>query len=209
MTKTLYLAIGWIIVIVFGLTALVTLAALVNWIKISDFYLQKLFIALILEIVSAGFFLFRAGFGDKRVPYTGEWSGNIYWADDWAIELMDPDKTKNFVPVNPRAEGEVYIYCSSEGLYKCFATWSLKNNDEDFSKSAVLGNNFVFSEEKKLISFDFKAYARKILKEDDRMGPSPLYRVIVEEDLPHKLTAKMIIPQNNNRAVASLILERS
>lgn len=204
----LYLVVGWIILIAFAATLFITIGALINKISIKEFYLKRLFASLILEIIAAAFFLFYNGPDNKMKPYTGEWTGAIHWTDEWSKELMiSGDSTRKFIPINPRAEGEVYIYSTKEGVYKCFATWTLKNSDYDFSKSAALGSNFIFSDKHKLLSFDFKAHSRLILRDVDKMGPSPLYKVVVEEESPMRIKGKMIIPQKNDKQVATIILE--
>ncbi len=57
----LFKVIGWIIVAAFAVTFAITILSLIGKVQIEDAYKKKLFNALILEIVSAGFFLFYEG----------------------------------------------------------------------------------------------------------------------------------------------------
>ena len=59
MKQTFYLVIGWIVVGGFGATVIVTLLGLVGYLRIPERYLGKLFVLVVLELASCGFFMFR------------------------------------------------------------------------------------------------------------------------------------------------------
>ena len=72
--QTIYLAIGWVIVLAFTVTFIVTILALCKKIEMKPSYLGMLFTKLVLEIVAAGFFIFKHGVGQVP-PYdiSGVW----------------------------------------------------------------------------------------------------------------------------------------
>lgn len=59
-------AMTWIIVAIFGTTAIITLLGMMKKISIKQSYLNKLFVALILEIVAAGFLIFQRGLSPEQ-----------------------------------------------------------------------------------------------------------------------------------------------
>lgn len=61
----LFLTVAWAIVLAFIATLIVTLLGVTNVIKFSNKkYLDKLFVAVILEVVAVGFLIFKTGFSD-------------------------------------------------------------------------------------------------------------------------------------------------
>lgn len=62
----IYQVIGWMVVTLFGLTAIVTLLSLIGKLQIDPGYQKKLFNSLILEIVAAGFFLFYEAYSQSH-----------------------------------------------------------------------------------------------------------------------------------------------
>jgi len=145
----------------------------------------------------------------KAKPFVGEWEGLIDWHPDWALELMNPqNKREGFIPDNPRAEGDVGIYCSSRGVYKCSAFWTLKHGENVFSLSVVIGSEFIFSTDKKLESFIFKAHVRAIVEPGAEMGGSKLYTVVVTDQSADHITGNMILPLSNDRVIGVLKLKR-
>lgn len=65
---TLYTAIGWIVILGFAATLTITLLGLIGKVTIRDGYMKALFSAMILEIISAGFFLFYQGSEPRLDP---------------------------------------------------------------------------------------------------------------------------------------------
>ena len=59
MKQTLYLAIGWIVVVGFGATVIMTLFGLVGYLRIPERYFRKLFVLVLVELVGCGFFMFQ------------------------------------------------------------------------------------------------------------------------------------------------------
>jgi len=96
---------GYLFLVIFGLTALLTLLSLPNWIVIPDVYRKTLFRALILEVVGAIIIVFTnhfindSGEGTKHIIKTENW---IALSLDSAqiiqprIEIVSPDTTYEF-----------------------------------------------------------------------------------------------------------------
>jgi hypothetical protein len=177
MQTTLYYIVAFIVVIIFAATAFVTLGAVINKIKIRDGFLNILFTKLIIEVIAAFFFIFYAGPAPKVPPYTGEWSGKVFWTEEWAKTLMDPkNQNPNFAAINPRSEGWLYIYQTPSGVYRGFSQWTVKNGDETLAVAAVDADNFKFdASHKSLLSFDVRAFARRANGQSTYNGPSPNY----------------------------------
>lgn len=71
----LYIVIGWIVVVAFAITFIVTIFSLIGKISIEQKYFKFLFFKLLLEIVAAGFFLFYSGVQPlaSTPDLVGEW----------------------------------------------------------------------------------------------------------------------------------------
>lgn len=207
--KALYYTVGWIVIVAFAVTLFITIGALIGHFYIEPRYLKILFVKLILEVIAAALFLFYRGPGTETSSYSGEWHGTVSWYDDWAVKLMNPEgKLTNFTPVNPRSEGELYVYQAASGIYKGFSTWTVKNDDTALSVAAVLANNFTFTPEGSLISFDLRAHSRRVIIEGTGYGPSPLYTWHFKEDGKSKLKGKMTtIFDGKEIEVGSVLLE--
>lgn len=66
---SMFNVVGWTIVITFVVTTIITLLALVGVIQLADStYLGRLFTVLIIEVIAAGFFLFRWGMKPSNRP---------------------------------------------------------------------------------------------------------------------------------------------
>ena len=66
----LFQTVAWVIVIAFIATTVVTLLGVTKVIQFADKkYLDKLFIAVVLEVVAVGFLIFRTGFDDISVYF--------------------------------------------------------------------------------------------------------------------------------------------
>lgn len=64
--RILVRAIGWVVVVAFAVTFSVTIVALTtNKLTIAPSYLKGLFVSLIIEVISASFFLFYKGIGEE------------------------------------------------------------------------------------------------------------------------------------------------
>ncbi|MGH6925886.1 MAG: hypothetical protein ACRED5_19345 [Propylenella sp.] len=62
--------VGWTIVLAFIATTIVTLLSLAGVIKLANRkYLDRLFVVLVIEIVAAGFFIFRTGFSPEQAYF--------------------------------------------------------------------------------------------------------------------------------------------
>ena len=68
-TTTLGMIVGWIVVVGFGATILITLLALIGYLPlVKEKYLGKLFALVVVELVGAGFWLFDATFQPPEPP---------------------------------------------------------------------------------------------------------------------------------------------
>jgi hypothetical protein len=191
----LYYAVGWTVIVAFAVTLFITIGALIGRFKIQPRYLNALFVKLILEVVAAALFLFYRGPGEELPPYSGEWRGTVSWTDDWARKLMNPTNSiPDFTPINPRSEGELYIYRAPNRVYKGFSTWTVKNNETTMSVAAVLANNFIFTPKGNLVSFDVRAHSRRNMTEGSAYGPSPLYTWTFSDVSPTRLKGSMTTP---------------
>lgn len=171
---TLAVAVGWIIVIAFGVTFIVTILALTNAIKLPGRYLPILFTKLVLEIIAGAFFLFYRGVEAQTPPYTGEWNGYVAWEDSWAQKLFNGNNTPGFALANPRSEGVMYLYKARSGNYRAFSQWELRNGEDAYAKVVVTANDFEFDAKGKLTEMDVRAEFRKPLREFV-YGPSITY----------------------------------
>ncbi|HMG76646.1 MAG TPA: hypothetical protein VK582_24430 [Pyrinomonadaceae bacterium] len=63
--RILVRAIGWVVVSAFAITFGVTVVGLLRLVEIQDKYLSRLFASLVIELLSAGFFLFYSGLRDE------------------------------------------------------------------------------------------------------------------------------------------------
>lgn len=208
--RTLYYAIGWTIIVAFAVTLFITVGALIGHFRIEPRYLNALFVKLILEVVAAAFFLFYRGPGEELPPYAGDWQGHVHWTDDWARVLMDAEKISTFKPINPRSEGDLYIYRAGSGVYKSFSTWTVKNSDTAIATVAVVGNNFKFDPKGILKSFDVRAHSRKSLLPKGGYGPSPFYTWRFTEATSHRLVGSMTTMSDGREIeVGTVLLERN
>jgi tetratricopeptide (TPR) repeat protein len=64
--QRVFKVIGWTIVLAFIATTTVTLLAIVGLVRVEEQYLNRLFAVLVIEVVAAGFFLFRQGLNPEQ-----------------------------------------------------------------------------------------------------------------------------------------------
>jgi len=206
--KAVKLAVSWIVVISFAITFLVTISALGGHYRIEEKYLSKLFTALILEIVSAGFFLFYRPVSHTQ-PYTGEWRAIINWTNDFSRILFNyGNKNPNFQPANPRSEGLIVVYLSNSGIYTGFSRWEAKNGEQALSQLLVILGDFRFGPKgrmksvglttafrKQLVPFSYAKYTR--------------YRIEFYEVLDGRLRGKMFVYEEcEEKEVGEVLLEQ-
>jgi hypothetical protein len=207
--STISQAIGWVIVIAFAITFAVTIGALIKKIKIDRRYLTPLFVKLILEVIAAGLFLFYNGFNAcEQPPYAGKWKASIYWKESYAQTLFNFDKVNiNFQPINPRSEGDIYIYVES-GVYRGFSIWETKNGTETYSRLAVIPSHFEFTPSDTLKSFWLKTAIREKTR-DFNYAPFASYRMEFTYVSESKMIGKMILYKDGQEMeVGDVILER-
>ncbi|WP_419937398.1 hypothetical protein [Candidatus Palauibacter sp.] len=73
---------GWVVVVGFVLTMIVTILALVGILNVRETYLKRLFAVLVVEMVGAGFFLFYQSFGrELDAGFDPEPSSEVYLFD--------------------------------------------------------------------------------------------------------------------------------
>jgi hypothetical protein len=206
--KTIKLAVSWVIVISFAITFLVTISALVGRYRIEEKYLSKLFTALILEIVAAGFFLFYHPVS-RAQPYTGEWRAIISWTNDFSRTLFNyGNKNPNFQPVNPRSEGFVFVYLSKSGSYAGFSNWKAQNGELALSQLVVILGDFKFCPDGRVKSIDLTTAFRKQLVPFS-YAKYTRYRMEFYEVLDGRLRGKIILYGNRKeKEVGEVLLEQ-
>ena len=78
-TATLGIIVGWIVVVGFGATILITLLALTGYLPlVKEKYLGKLFALVVVELVGAGFWLFDATFQPPEVTFQPQLPTEVY-----------------------------------------------------------------------------------------------------------------------------------
>lgn len=206
---TLVLVLGWIIVVGFAVTFLVTIGALIGKFKISRKYLALFVTKLVLEVVAAGFFLFYNGITEPRHPYSGEWKGVVFWKDDYARRLLNYEGTDNsFKPANTRSEGNMYLYKSNTGAYAGFSIWATKNGEQTYSQLAVIPSDITFDALGRISSICLKTIFRKPLIQFS-YAPYTHYHMRFTEVSESRLRGKMIAVINDEEVEAGeVILER-
>jgi hypothetical protein len=123
---TLVSVAGWIVVVAFAATFIVSIAALIGWIKVDEKYRSRLFTSCVLKFVAAGCFLFYSGFSHAEPRYCGDWKGTIYWYDDYSQTLFNyQGKTPDFQPLNRVQK----------------ATYTFTNRALESTKDSVLGRS--------------------------------------------------------------------
>ena len=73
--------IGWIVVAGFGITLIATLLGIMGLLKIEKTYLGKLFILMVVEVISAGFFLFYQEFDPPQLVFDPPIPEEVYLFD--------------------------------------------------------------------------------------------------------------------------------
>ncbi|HTG35129.1 MAG TPA: hypothetical protein VLB76_19605 [Thermoanaerobaculia bacterium] len=210
--ENLFEATGWVVLFAFCLTFIVSMLALTKVIRLADpRYLRLLFVKMILEVAAAGFFLFYNGtlnFYNYTAPYTGKWKAQIKWTPEFSQTLFNYDHKSQFVPINPRSEGVVYIV-KFQGSYTGFSLWETKNGGDTYSKLFVLLERFHFKDPKTIDRWDLSTAIRQKIKEFP-YGPFFAYSMeFIQADSNH-MEGKMILQDETGKRVeaGSVFLEK-
>lgn len=177
--------IGWIMVLGFLVTFILTLLGLIGKVKISEYFLKRLFVALILETIGACFHLFL---DNSHNRYTS-WETTVEWNETYADTLFNfQNKTKmkydsNFTILEPISEGKV-IFLFKNNIPSGSGVFTTKNNGETNSKLYVEISNIIL-ENKKLVSFELKTAIRQKVKEFS-YGPFQHYKIIINGTINNK-----------------------
>ncbi|NQT12651.1 MAG: hypothetical protein HQ582_07880 [Planctomycetes bacterium] len=195
----MYLAIGWVVVVAFAVTFIITMLGLVEVIKIKPQYFQPLFYKMVIEIIAAGFFLFYAAFENEPPdPYIGEWSGVLTWdttsdATRTSGTQLRANITRLMVTQTSAGNYSGVMYGRLRGPRNVFCSW--------------VATNFVKDNADALRSFDID-----FLDQPDREYGEILsvpYRLEFDAGGIRKLEGNVLLNQSrrNRKQVGTVLLE--
>ncbi|MDH6305373.1 hypothetical protein M2459_001826 [Parabacteroides sp. PF5-5] len=108
----------WImILVIFGLTALLALASIPDWIKVSEWYKKKLFLALIIEVVALVITYSVGKFTDKG-------AGDL-------VPVKVADKETQLTPIPDNSKQFVYVLNNDKDTIGKFSVWHSNLREAD------------------------------------------------------------------------------
>ncbi len=88
---------GFLFLVIFGITAILTIASLPGWIKIPEWYRKKLFLALILEVIGSIIIFFEKNYlADDPVPISHDVTPKNWVALTEDAEIIQPKMNISF-----------------------------------------------------------------------------------------------------------------
>jgi hypothetical protein len=208
--SVLFYVIASVIILGFAATLTITLLAMAHVIEIGDGFLRILFTKMILEVVAAGFFLFRSGLTPPPPPppYVGSWQGRITWTPEYARRLFAFGGGA-FAASNPRSEGVVHISVTRDGVYQGMSLWELKNGPDSYARLAVVPDTFTFDNGGRLTGWTMPTAFRQQLRPFD-YAPFVHYEMKFELADANRISGRMVAYDEGGTAIDAghVLLER-
>jgi hypothetical protein len=123
----------WTCCFIFAFTGIITLLGLINVVKIKSNYLNRLFIALILEIIPVGIFVFKSITTEKRVTWMVTTNLEFYDENGNLYDKSDQIKFANRLSIQQLTPA---IIDSAD--YRSFQFYVYGNNKDDHNIKFII-----------------------------------------------------------------------
>lgn len=171
-------AVQWVVVVVFLATSIVTLAALVGWVRVEPKTKKLLVTKNLLEITAAALFLFHGAVkpAAARPAYVGTWSVRIQWYDSWIPTVLGDAFVAGSV-TTADAEGGIDVATDARGVpYGRSPGLKYVVNGVEFANGSAVADLFVVNDDR-VVQFNLSAYP---INQKCRRLPTYVYTVELE-----------------------------